>query len=342
MVKIKSIWINLTSVCNNRCQYCYDAGNSANNISIDMFDEIINLIKPLHIERLLLIGGEPTLHPEFFELANKCKDVAESLTVVTNGTRFHDRDFCMQLDKTPVTAVLMSLLGHNSLLHDNLTGRSGSFYELIEGFKNVSELTPKIKLFPTTTINSINQDYLKEILDFSKDIGAKEVIYNVCIPSFESDEVCVDPAKIASLIEDLYLHSKKKKVHLKINSNLPRCIFNQQIFNELFDANRIICVPCQLYRGNGYMLLSDGSLVSCTHLYNDILINPITLNFSSADLLSWFNSEEANAKRASHWKYPSQECTICSKWLKQCIGGCPITWTKYDSNKYLKAIVEAT
>jgi MoaA/NifB/PqqE/SkfB family radical SAM enzyme len=83
--------ILLNNYCNRQCPYCFarqrlqqDDGRSR-NLSMAELEHIIRFFRQSDIEEFSLLGGEPTLHPEFERLAQKVLDEGFSLTLFTNG-----------------------------------------------------------------------------------------------------------------------------------------------------------------------------------------------------------------------------------------------------------------
>ena len=82
--------IMLTYRCNLKCPYCFanEFVNKDNtNITLENFKEAVNFITKEGPARIGLIGGEPTLHPEFDEILNiliNNRFVSEC-TIYTNG-----------------------------------------------------------------------------------------------------------------------------------------------------------------------------------------------------------------------------------------------------------------
>lgn len=82
--------ISLTFRCNLRCPYCFAhefVDEAANDISLADFDAAVGFLTaggPVHLG---LIGGEPTLHPQFGEIVQRIIDnpLVASATVFTNG-----------------------------------------------------------------------------------------------------------------------------------------------------------------------------------------------------------------------------------------------------------------
>ena len=88
--------IAITSYCNLHCPYCFAQQmmneNNINNISLEMFDKILEWIQPYVAEtqnRTGIIGGEPTLHPQFEQIMEKisafCYKNNSKSILFTNG-----------------------------------------------------------------------------------------------------------------------------------------------------------------------------------------------------------------------------------------------------------------
>jgi radical SAM protein with 4Fe4S-binding SPASM domain len=104
--------VELTYDCNLHCLYCYNPvvrkgqTDEARRIPEDRplsFDEILRLLDQLRdmgILYLTLTGGEPLLHPQFWEIALEAKRRAFALRVFTNATLIGEaeadrfRDLC--------------------------------------------------------------------------------------------------------------------------------------------------------------------------------------------------------------------------------------------------------
>lgn len=95
--------IFLTSKCNLQCPYCFadEFVNKDNEvISLDNFCKAVEFIKTLKGERVGLIGGEPTLHPnfkEFLQVLINDKTI-DDVIIYTNGLEI-DKYIDLLLDK---------------------------------------------------------------------------------------------------------------------------------------------------------------------------------------------------------------------------------------------------
>lgn len=86
--------IAITTYCNLHCPYCF-ANNmitteQIKNISLEQFQKILNWLGPIDNDKIGLIGGEPTLHPEFLSILKLVENFNHSFpttnfTLFTNG-----------------------------------------------------------------------------------------------------------------------------------------------------------------------------------------------------------------------------------------------------------------
>lgn len=276
LVPFNYAWINLTAACNNRCVYCYNAGNNDSDIEISVFLRIIELLRDLNLHDVILIGGEPTMHREFLELLGICSSNGIRPLIVTNGSRFADRDFCKQVVQVGIRGTLFSVLAANANDHDSMTKRKGSFEEITKGIGNLNRLENAGTVQAITTITSSNINQLRKLIDLSIEWGLSEKIFNLCTPSLEcyNLETSLSPRKYAEIIEDLYTYAKSRDFRVVFATNVPKCVFSETLAEELVKENVIRTSPCMMYRTYGLQFLSDGSVTPCPHLFNEILGNP--------------------------------------------------------------------
>lgn len=337
-VQLTHMWIDITSKCNNRCPYCYDMGNGNKDVELSELKDIFGLIRQISPPNIILIGGEPTLHREFEKVLKLANEINPP-TIVTNGTMFAKKNFCERVFNIGVGSILFSLTSPYEKEHDFITQRVGSYQELMHGIYNSMCFLPLEKIRTSTTITKDNVNQLEQIIDLNRQLGLSRTIFNACVPSIADiqGKSCLEPTELAKAIERLYVYCKKKLHSLKIATNLPYCIFDETIRDELRKSNVIFTAPCQIYRGSGYEILSTGAIVPCTHLHDCILENPIKKKMNGEEFLSFINSERMQMFRKQLWKYPSSECKKCSEWGK-CVGGCPLMWNAFNANEFVKAI----
>lgn len=135
----KRNWVRLTKLCNNRCTFCLDSDAHDGECVPEM------VVKAQIVEgrksgatRLILSGGEPTIHPKFVDFARLGAKLGyRRVQTVTNGRMFAYPAFAKAALDAGLGEVTFSLHGHTPKLHDALVGVPGAFAEEIRGMKNV-------------------------------------------------------------------------------------------------------------------------------------------------------------------------------------------------------------
>ena len=171
----KRNWVRLTSMCNQKCTFCLDT--LAHNETMAPEDEIKTRIiegRRKGATRLILSGGEPTIHPLFVKFVKLGRMAGyERVQTVTNGRMFSYPKFLKQCLDAGLQEITFSVHGHNAKVHDALVGVPGAFKEEVEGIRAaLRDGRPIINL--DVCLNRGNIKKLPELLDNFIDIGIRE------------------------------------------------------------------------------------------------------------------------------------------------------------------------
>ena len=80
--------ISLTTACNRDCAYCFAAAerrSGAGHMSVGTFQKALDFLERSGIGEARLLGGEPTLHPEFPRLVELALERGLRVQVFSNG-----------------------------------------------------------------------------------------------------------------------------------------------------------------------------------------------------------------------------------------------------------------
>lgn len=137
----KRFWLRLSGVCNNRCVFCLDADHRPDGRFVP-FHEVEQAIRKAVTDgyrRLILSGGEATIHPDFVKII-RCGRTCGfgSIQVITNGRMFSYASFATASLQAGLTETTFSIHGHTAALHDELTGVPGSFDQACQGIRNLT------------------------------------------------------------------------------------------------------------------------------------------------------------------------------------------------------------
>lgn len=169
------VW-NITRRCNLKCMHCYsdsDARFYPGELDWRQMTEVVEDLAAFQVPAVLLSGGEPMIHPRFFELASLIRSKGLRLTVSTNGTMITPAA-AAKLKEIGATYVGISLDGIGET-HDHFRGVPGTFGKVVEAFRNCVAVGQKVGLRLTLTRHTIND--LDQILDFIEDQGINRVCF---------------------------------------------------------------------------------------------------------------------------------------------------------------------
>lgn len=77
----------LTLRCNLSCTFCFNRGISATTeMNISDFEKVISVISDIGVREIDMLGGEPTLHPEFSQIVDIIYRNKIKTTISTNGS----------------------------------------------------------------------------------------------------------------------------------------------------------------------------------------------------------------------------------------------------------------
>ena len=104
--------IVVTHLCNRRCPFCVDKYRGLNEyITLDDVDKALNFASENKIKDILLVGGEPTLHPQIVKIASMCYNKKFNIILTTNYSK---PEIVRELDKF-VNSFNISYYGQENL-----------------------------------------------------------------------------------------------------------------------------------------------------------------------------------------------------------------------------------
>lgn len=165
--------IELTDDCNIKCATCI-AGSCPGGQMYISLEDMNKIIDTLYLEKetidlLMLSGGEPTIHPQIFDIIDLCKRRGvRHLMIISNGVRIaKDENFVKELAKRKQN--LEIYLQFDSLRSESLLDIRG--LDLAEVRRDAVTMLEKYKINSTLVCivkKGTNDNELKEIIDFAR------------------------------------------------------------------------------------------------------------------------------------------------------------------------------
>jgi radical SAM protein with 4Fe4S-binding SPASM domain len=196
------VW-NITRTCNLRCVHCYSdsmAMKYPGELTWEQMQDVVGNLAAYQIPSLLLSGGEPLIHPRFFDLVNLASQAGLKLTISTNGTLITEEKAAL-LKAANVAYVGISLDGIGEI-HDQFRGKEGAFDAAVRGFRNCHEVGQKTGLRLTLTRHNVEN--IEQILDFIEEQEIQRVCFYHLVPAGRGAELQVlEPSAARGAIDTL-------------------------------------------------------------------------------------------------------------------------------------------
>lgn len=219
----KRNWVRLTYDCNDRCIFCLDSHthDGTNRDREEIRAQILDG-KRKGAQRLILSGGEPTIHPDFVKFV-KLGNLAgyRKVQTVTNGRMFAYRDFLTRSLDAGLSEITFSIHGPNARIHDALVGTKGAFEQEVTGLKNaLADGRPIINI--DVCVNKGNVKVLPDILETFVEMGVREYDLLHVIPFGRAytegkETLFYDLEEMRPFLLKAFEYSKRPDIHIWLN-----------------------------------------------------------------------------------------------------------------------------
>ena len=164
--------IDMTNRCNLTCPVCFASANQSRSVSEPTYDMVVEMMQslrnlhPYPATALQFTGGEPTLHPEFFKLTRKAREMGFShIQIATNGITLADRTFAERAAEAGLHTLYLQFDGLDDALYRKLRAEP-LLEKKLKTIENCREFGMKICLVPTI-VNGTNRDQVPKIFNFA-------------------------------------------------------------------------------------------------------------------------------------------------------------------------------
>jgi MoaA/NifB/PqqE/SkfB family radical SAM enzyme len=171
----KRNWVRLTFDCNNRCVFCLDSDTHDGRMRArdDVKRQILDG-RRAGATRLILSGGEPTIHPDYVDFIRLgARAGYRKIQTVTNGRLFSYPDFLGRCLDAGLSEITFSLHGPDARVHDALVGVQGAFAEEVAGLR-AALADGRAVVNVDVVINRANVRHLATMLERFIAMGVRE------------------------------------------------------------------------------------------------------------------------------------------------------------------------
>ena len=173
----RNVFFHLLTACNLSCRHCYinPAQHGSATLPLATVQRWLKLFaRPEQQTTLILLGGEPTLHPDLPAIIRAAKSMRYAVTVDSNGYLFHnllDRVTPRELDY-----LSFSLDGPDAAVNDPIRGE-GVFAVCTANIRRAIAAGFNTSLI--YTVSALNIDHLERMPALLADLGVRRFFIQV-------------------------------------------------------------------------------------------------------------------------------------------------------------------
>ena len=313
---------HITHLCNLRCKHCYQEEYNNHMPKEDFYnylDKFCDYIKEKNVyPQINLTGGEPLLHPNFFEFATEIRKRNIRLGILTNGTMINE-EVAKKISELNPVMVQVSLDGIKET-HDDIRG-NGNFDKALIGVDNLKKFG--VKVLVSFTAQKCNYKDYPELVKVCKKHKVDKIWWDriVTYSKEDTETKALSTCEFKELIE---ITNRLRKKH-----NIFSKSFNVSNERALQFIGSDDCGYVCGAGGNLIIFLADGSVMPCRRI-------PFVIGNIKEDTLENIINHSSLMKELKNF-YAPIECYSCKNLLK-CKGGSKCVTYAQIGNLYQKDV----
>ncbi|MBI5395016.1 MAG: radical SAM protein [Verrucomicrobia bacterium] len=164
-------FLDITTRCNLACPVCYiNATAKGKDLSLEDIKRILHEMKTTSPEtHLVLIGGEPTIHPQFFEILAAVRDAGliKRCYLATNGLMMSDEDFCRRVRETGLHWFYLAFDSTEREICRKIRGSDRSYEAPRKTIENLRKFPGSRVVLSVCIVKGVNDQNLPRVVDFA-------------------------------------------------------------------------------------------------------------------------------------------------------------------------------
>ena len=313
--------IELTNKCNLDCCYCYGNHDPAKkgDLPFEKIEWLFQLLKDNGVEGIELTGGEPLMHPQFYEILKLAKIYFGHINILSNGILFDQKIFDFLKSNKKGIGVQISIDGSNEEIFSKLRRKNGTFQKTISVIKQLLEIGVFTRVGIVATWDNMYD--LKNTCQLMRDIGVTNFMISKADSLGRGASLTYPDGKTLDNRKSKY-YKEFMKIMEEINSEYEDILFNISRLMKEYPNDNFNSHNC----GTGWSMVTlepNGDVKGCilldvqmAKLGNIFTDNYLSIfNDSSLSSLYQIFHKDDNEKVCEKCKYK----TYCAKCLAKII-----------------------
>ncbi len=233
-----SLAIELTSRCNQRCGYCYNAWREDNGRSVGALasDELLALIDralgEVAFDHVTLTGGEPLVRADIFKILDLVRRHGVGIQMISNGGLVTDA-IAERLSTYPIDYVQITLNGTTAALHDAHVG-GDHHAATIAGIRAL--VRHGVRVVGCIVVTRKNARQVGEILDQFRELGVTVVALSRFSPAgFAANQIAEllpSRSEVIAALEQAQPRARAGQ-EIQVTMPVPPCVVEHADYPEI-------------------------------------------------------------------------------------------------------------
>ncbi len=303
--------ISITTECNRSCSYCFSFGRRTGlsetpaHMSLDIYRRILSSLGASGVDEIRLLGGEPSLHPEFAEFVDLALDQGFGVVIFSNG--FISEDYLCFLQTRHQSRI--------SLLINTLVPGRDDEKAILEQNASLMRLGSMAGLGINLFSPGIDPGFLIQRVD---ELGVSRTVrIGLAHPCLEKNNRFLHPRHypmVGRRLIDFFEASDAAGIQVDLDCGFVPCMFPEQDRERILDGFPDIGRRCNPILD----FLPDQTVVSCFPL-SKIQKTAVTVQSREQTLRKDFS----RVFETFHGLGIYPGCSLCKyKRSGECTGGC--------------------
>jgi MoaA/NifB/PqqE/SkfB family radical SAM enzyme len=303
--------LSIIAKCNRHCRFCFatetlsQLGSGVSRMSWETFERALDFVQRSGIGEARLLGGEPTIHPDFVRMVDRVLERGLGLLVFSGG--LIPGPALHRLERTPIDRV--------GVLVNVLRPGEGRPSERARQALVFQRLGPRVVLGLNIDSPAVELDFLLEAIE--RYGLQRHVRLGLSHPILGGANNALHPRDYPAVgrrITEFGLRARELGVHLDLDCGWVPCMFPAGALRELGKGPAEVGLRCNPILD----VLPDGRVISCYPLARD-RSEELTRQSHARDLVARFTRAQSSTRTIGLYR----DCAECS-WQQsgQCVGGC--------------------
>ncbi len=235
MTSRRSLAVELTSACNQKCTYCYNAwreddGRGVGALPTPQLTRLLDrVLTETTFDHVTFTGGEPLSRRDLFEVLDVCVRRATRFQIISNGGLVTEA-IAQRLASYAPLGVQVTLDGASAELHDAHVGGEGHFERALRGIRLLREAS--VRVVGCIVVTRQNAASVGDILDLFASLGVTSISFSRFSPAGYSvrhaAELLPSRSDVVRALADAEARAVRHGLSIASTMPIPPCVVDHE------------------------------------------------------------------------------------------------------------------